>query len=65
MSVEQIQHRITELEIEHQDLNLVVDTLMREIPHNDLQLQRLKKRRLHLKDHIVLLKMQLIPDVPA
>lgn len=65
MSVEQIQHRIAELEIEHQDLNLVVDTLMREIPHNELQLQRLKKRRLQLKDHIALLKMQLIPDVPA
>ncbi len=65
MSVEQIQHRITELEIEHQDLNLVIDTLIREPSHNELQLQRLKKRRLQLKDHIALLKMQLIPDVPA
>lgn len=65
MSVEQIQDRITELEIEHQDLNLVIDTLMRNLPHNELQLQRLKKRRLQLKDHITLLRMQLIPDVPA
>lgn len=65
MTLEQIQHRITDLEIEHRDLDLVVDTLMRELPHNELQLQRLKKRRLQLKDHIALLKMQLVPDVPA
>ena len=65
MSLEQIQHRIIALEIEHKDLDLVVDTLMRELPHNELQLRRLKKRRLQLKDHIALLKMQLVPDVLA
>ncbi|MFX6010919.1 hypothetical protein ABTE87_19730 [Acinetobacter baumannii] len=30
-----------------------------------MQLRRLKKRKLQLKDHIALLKMQLVPDIPA
>jgi hypothetical protein len=30
-----------------------------------LQIRRLKKRRLQLKDHITLLRMQLVPDIPA
>jgi len=28
-------------------------------------LRRLKKRKLHIKDHIVALQMQLVPDIPA
>jgi hypothetical protein len=64
-SVEEIQQRIIELEVEHRDLDLVIETLSREPSCNELQLRRLKKRKLQLKDHITLLKMQLIPDVPA
>jgi hypothetical protein len=60
-----IQHRIIELEVEHRDLDMVIDALILD-PHQDaLQLRRLKKRKLQLKDNITLLKMQLIPDVPA
>lgn len=64
-SVEEIQQRIIELEVEHRDLDLVIETLSRESRCDELQLRRLKKRKLQLKDHITLLKMQLIPDVPA
>jgi len=62
---EDIQRRIIELEVEHRDLDAVIDMLSQETRHEELQLRRLKKRKLQLKDHIVLLKMQLTPDIPA
>ncbi len=63
--LEDIQRRIIELEIEHRDLNAVIDALILDVRHDELQLRRLKKRKLQLKDYITLLKMQLIPDIPA
>lgn len=64
-STEGIRQRIIELELEHRDLDLVIETLAREGSYEELQLRRLKKRKLQLKDHITLLKMQLVPDIPA
>jgi len=64
-STEDIKRRIIELEVEHRDLDAVIDTLTRDARREELQLRRLKKRKLQLKDHITLLKMQLIPDIPA
>jgi hypothetical protein len=63
--LEDIQRRIIELEVEHRDLDAIIDLLTREGHHEELQLRRLKKRKLQLKDHITLLKMQMIPDIPA
>ena len=63
--MEEIQRRIVELEVEHRDLDAVIDLLTHDVLHDELQLRRLKKRKLQLKDHITLLKMQLIPDIPA
>lgn len=60
-----IQRRIIELEVEHRDLDAVIALLTSDGHHEELQLRRLKKRKLQLKDHITLLKMQLIPDIPA
>ncbi|MDY7578598.1 DUF465 domain-containing protein [Herbaspirillum sp. RTI4] len=62
---EDIQHRIIELEVEHRDLDAVIEVMTQGIRPEELQLRRLKKRKLQLKDHISLLKMQLIPDIPA
>lgn len=62
---ENIRRRIIELEIEHRDLDAIIELLAQDIKHEELQLRRLKKRKLQLKDHITLLKMQLIPDIPA
>jgi hypothetical protein len=64
-SIEDIQRRIIELEVEHRDLDAVIDTLARDGHRDELQLRRLKKRKLQLKDNIMLLKMQLVPDIPA
>lgn len=62
---EDIRRRIIELEVEHRDLDAVIETLIGDARHEELQLRRLKKRKLQLKDHITLLKMQLVPDIPA
>ena len=63
--VQDIQRRIIELDVEHRDLDAVIAMLTLDGNADQLQLRRLKKRKLQLKDHITLLKMQLVPDVPA
>lgn len=60
-----ISRRIIELQIEHRDLDFLIDRLAAEADHDELQLRRLKKRRLKLKDTITLLQLQIEPDVPA
>ena len=42
-----------------------IELLNESLTVDALQLQRLKKRKLQLKDQIIQLKMQLIPDIPA
>ncbi|MBB2918273.1 DUF465 domain-containing protein [Cupriavidus alkaliphilus] len=60
-----LERRIMELQIEHRDLDFLIDRLADDAVHDELQLRRLKKRRLKLKDAITLLQLQLEPDVPA
>lgn len=64
-TADEIRRRIVELEVEHRDLDTVIDMVALAGRHEELHLRRLKKRRLQLKDHITLLKMQLVPDIPA
>ena len=63
--VQDIQRRIIELDVEHRDLDAVISMLTADGHADQLQLRRLKKRKLQLKDHITLLKMQIVPDIPA
>jgi hypothetical protein len=65
IEVNDIQRRLIELDVEHRDLDAVIDVLILDGHADQLQLRRLKKRKLQLKDHITLLRMQLVPDVPA
>ncbi|CAI9119769.1 YdcH family protein [Brytella acorum] len=53
--------RLHELRSEHRDLDTVIERLVQH-PLNQLQLQRLKKRKLMLKDEISHIENQLIPD---
>jgi hypothetical protein len=62
---EQVRARVIELEIEHRDLDAAIDRFAEAAASDDLQLRRLKKRKLQLKDQIIQLKMQLVPDIPA
>ncbi len=60
-----VQRQIYELQVEHRDLDQVVAE-MSALPNTDqLLLQRLKRRKLRLKDQIDRLKSQLIPDLDA
>ena len=62
---ESIKRRIVELQVEHRDLDQIIATLMDQPGHDDLQVRRLKKRKLQIKDAITLLQIQLEPDIPA
>ena len=61
----QIQLRLQALEMEHHDLDDVIDRLTGDPAQDRLQLQRLKKRKLLLKDQIQRLRTRLIPDIIA
>jgi hypothetical protein len=63
--VEALKQRIHQLQIEHRDLDDVISRLSQSPAQDQLQLQRLKKRKLYLKDQIAMLERQLEPDVPA
>ena len=65
MYADEVKVRVVELEIEHRDLDTAIELLNESLTVDALQLQRLKKRKLQLKDQIIQLKMQLIPDIPA
>jgi hypothetical protein len=62
---EEIKHRIAELQVEHRTLDELIGARLAEPVADELLLRRLKKRKLLIKDSIVLLQMQLTPDVPA
>jgi len=60
-----ILERIEQLKIEHRDLDEVIARLMEDGVHDELQMRRLKRRKLLLKDQIALLERRLNPDIPA
>jgi hypothetical protein len=60
-----LRDRIIELEVEHRDLDDLVNRLVGNPFVDQLQLRRFKKRKLHLKDMIAKLRSQLIPDLDA
>lgn len=63
--LEATRRRIAELKQEHRDLDDVIARLVLEPVQNELQLRRLKKRKLQLKDRILRLECQLTPDILA
>lgn len=57
--------RLEALRIEHRDLDAAIEALSAAGSTDQLQIARLKKRRLKLKDQIALLEDYLIPDIIA
>ncbi len=57
--------RLRQLRIEHRDLDDVISRLTLDFRVDELQMKRLKKRKLMLKDQIARLESQLIPDLNA
>ena len=50
---------------EHRDLDDIITRLEENYPRDELQLRRLKKRKLQLKDEIVKIESLMIPDIIA
>ena len=57
--------RLRTLRIEHRDLDDVISRLQLDLRVDELQLKRLKRRKLVLKDQIARLESELIPDLNA
>ena len=62
---DQIIAQLHQLESEHRDLDDVIERLGDDRPFDQLKLQRLKKRKLALKDDIAKLRSQILPDIIA
>ncbi|HEY3919402.1 MAG TPA: YdcH family protein [Stellaceae bacterium] len=65
LEVEAVKQRIAALKAEHRDLDEAIDRLAGQVPASNLHLQRLKKRKLSLKDLIAKLENSLLPDIIA
>src|SRR3546814_15959833 len=63
--LDQLRRKLSELKSEHRDLDDVISHLVETRPFDQLQLQRLKKRKLALKDQILKLEDALLPDIIA
>jgi hypothetical protein len=60
-----IRTQLAELRVEHQDLDAAIDATMHAGAIDFMRLQRLKKRKLALKDIIAKLESRLLPDIIA
>ncbi|MFO1398252.1 MAG: DUF465 domain-containing protein [Burkholderiales bacterium] len=60
-----LQQRMVALEVEHRDLDQAIARFDSDAMPDELQIRRLKRRKLLLKDQIARLRRQLDPDVPA
>ena len=62
---EDLQRALEELKTEHKDLDVVIQQLAHSTPIDIMRLQRLKKRKLFLKDSISKMESMLLPDIIA
>ncbi|MCZ6453933.1 MAG: DUF465 domain-containing protein [Alphaproteobacteria bacterium] len=62
---EELRRRLKALKSEHRDLDDVIARISNEAPFDQLQIQRLKKRKLVLKDEISRLEDLIVPDIIA
>jgi len=63
--IEQLREQLHQLQLEHRDLDDVISRLQQDSSMDQLQIGRLKKRKLYLKDTIARLESKLIPDLNA
>lgn len=65
MDEDELRKRLAMLRTEHRDLDAAIDALTGAGSTDQLQIARLKKRKLGLKDRIALIEDQLLPDIIA
>ena len=63
--IKDVKKRLANLKIQHRDLDDEINHLVENTPFDQLEVQRLKKRKLVLKDQIMKLKSNLLPDIIA
>ena len=63
--IEKIKIKLKEFITEHEDLDDTIERLNEKVPFDQIKLQRLKKRKLFLKDEITNLKSKILPDIIA
>jgi hypothetical protein len=61
----EVARQLAELRIEHRDLDAAIQQISENLRTDELQLKRLKKRKLRIKDMISYLESRLIPDLDA
>lgn len=62
---EELKEKLFELRQEHRDLDDAIIALVEQVPYDQLKLQRLKKRKLMLRDLILRIEAMLQPDIIA
>ena len=65
LDIEALRAKLAALKIEHRDLDDVIAQLVKRVPFDQLELQRMKKRKLLLKDQISKIESELLPDIIA
>ncbi len=60
-----LRRQLAELQSEHRDLDDIIARLSEKVPFDQLQVQRLKKRKLAIKDQIERVRSKLLPDIIA
>ena len=65
LTEQEMRKRLEGLRIEHRDLDAAIEALKAAGSSDQLQIARLKKRKLRLKDQIAALEDRLIPDIIA
>lgn len=65
MNPEEMQRRLEHLRVEHRDLDAAIQALTLTGQGDQMQIARLKKRKLRLRDEIAMIEDALIPDIIA
>ena len=65
LDIEALKAKLAALKTEHRELDDVIARLVEGAPVDQLEVQRLKKRKLLLKDRITKIESELLPDIIA
>lgn len=65
LDIEALRAKLAALKSEHRDLDDIIAQLVKRVPFDQLELQRMKKRKLLLKDQISKIESELLPDIIA
>ena len=65
LPLDEVSYRLTQLRVQHRDLDVAIARLQEDIRSDEMSLKRLKKRKLHLRDEIVQIADRITPDILA